>query len=101
MCDETKVKQILSLKSGVFEAVEAVFAMDRAIEDNELSIQDLMDGLALAIEGPRQGEDGQDTVLVSIAMMRFALMQDKTRRVDRAALETEIERKWNARRTAD
>ena len=79
MSDDEKMKQIEALKPGVADAIDAMFAMDAAIRENGLSIKDLMDGLALAIEGPRQGDDGHDMALVTMSMMTIALEQDKTR----------------------
>lgn len=77
--EDEKMKQIDALKPGVTDAVNAMFAMELAIRENELSIRDLMDGLALAIKGPRQGEDGHDMAIIALKMMSLALEQDKTR----------------------
>lgn len=66
------------LKPGVIEAIEAMLAMDMAIRDNDLSMFDLAKGLALAIEGPRQGDDGHDLAIITTLMMVAALKHDKT-----------------------
>lgn len=71
--------EIEALKPGTVEAIDAMFALDSAIREYGLSIQDLMDGLALAIEGPRQGDDGHDMALIAMGMMTIALERDKTR----------------------
>lgn len=77
--DDNKVADIEALKPGVVEAIDAMLALDSAVRENGLSIQDLMDGLALAIEGPRQGCDGHDMALIAMGMMTIALERDKTR----------------------
>ena len=65
------------LKPGVIEAIEAFFAMDAAIQVNELTIGDLAEGLALAIDGPRQGNDGHDMAMITTMMMFKALGMDR------------------------
>ena len=77
--DSDKKSKILALKPGVCEAIDAMFEMQAAISSNGLSIADLVEGLALAIDGPRQGDDGHDMALISMAMMTIALETDKTR----------------------
>ncbi len=68
---------IEALKPGVIEAIEAFFAMDAAIRVNELTIGDLAEGLALAIDGPRQGNDGHDMAMITTMMMFKALGMDR------------------------
>lgn len=68
---------IEALKPGVIEAVEALFAMDAATQANGLTIGDLAEGLALAIDGPRQGNDGHDMAMITTMMMLKALEIDR------------------------
>lgn len=78
-CSSKKVtfEAIEALKPGVVEAIEALFAMDAAIQANSLTIGDLAEGLALAIDGPRQGNDGHDMAMITTMMMFKALGMDR------------------------
>ena len=64
-------------KPGLFEAVQAMFAMEKAIRENELTIDDLTTGLSVAIDKSRGNDSGHDMALISMAMMRIAIERDK------------------------
>lgn len=68
---------IEALKPGVVEAITALFVMHEAILFRELTIGDLAEGLALAIDGPRQGNDGHDMAMITTTMMLKALEIDR------------------------
>jgi hypothetical protein len=68
-----------ALKDGVSDAIEAMLALIAAVQDKQLSIKDLADGMDLAIAGPRQGDDGHDRAIIVMAMVQMALEQDRDR----------------------
>jgi hypothetical protein len=64
-------------KPGLFEAVQAMFAMEKAIRENELTIDDLAAGLSVAIDKSRGNDSGHDMALICMSMMTIAINQDK------------------------
>lgn len=76
MKEEELARLAESLKPGVVEAIDAMFEMVRAIGDNHLSINDLKKGLAIAIAGPREGDDGHGSAIISLGMISIALQDD-------------------------
>lgn len=60
-----------SLRKGVAEAIDAMFALCRAIHEHELSTLDLAAGCQLAIES------GHDMALIQLEMMQWAISQAK------------------------
>ena len=63
--------ELLSLPAGALEAMEATFTLCEAINQNELTINDLIAVCRLAIE------DGHDMAQIDLTMMATAISRAK------------------------
>ena len=67
MDEKLKQEQLSELPQGCIEAMEATFALCDAINDNDLTVNDLKEVCCLAID------DGHDMAQIDLAMMAMAI----------------------------